>query len=294
MAIASMTGFARESGATGTFQWAWELKTVNGRALDVRPRVPPGFDALGETARQAILKNLSRGSCQLNLTVNRAASAPRVRVNEAVLGALLDAVGRLKAPDGVRPASLDGLLAVRGVVEVEEADDEIGREVLETDLGQAIGRLVEAVRAARRVEGEVLGRVIEGQLAAIERLVQAAEEHPGRRPEAIRSRLAAQVAQLLDGASVLDPDRLHQEAVLLAARADIREELDRLHAHLASARELLSADGPVGRRLDFLAQELGRESNTLCAKANDVALSRIGLDLKGVVEQFREQVQNVE
>jgi uncharacterized protein (TIGR00255 family) len=294
MAIASMTGFARESGATGTFQWAWELKTVNGRALDVRPRVPPGFDALGETARQAILKSLSRGSCQLNLTVNRSAGAPRVRVNETVLGALLDAVGRLKAPDGVRPASLDGLLAVRGVVEVEEADEEIGREVLETDLGQAIGRLVEAVRAARRAEGEVLGRVIEGQLAAMERLVQAAEEHPGRRPEAIRSRLAAQVAQLLDGASVLDPDRLHQEAVLLAARADIREELDRLHAHLASARELLSADGPVGRRLDFLAQELGRESNTLCAKANDVALSRIGLDLKALVEQFREQVQNVE
>jgi uncharacterized protein (TIGR00255 family) len=128
----------------------------------------------------------------------------------------------------------------------------------------------------------------------MERLVAAAEDHPGRTPVAIRARLSAQVAQLLDGASVLDPDRLHQEAVLLAARADIREELDRLHAHLASARELLSADGPVGRRLDFLAQELGRESNTLCAKANDVALSRIGLDLKGVVEQFREQVQNVE
>jgi len=294
MAIASMTGFARESGATGAFQWAWELKTVNGRALDVRPRVPPGFDALAEEARQAILKSLFRGSCQLTLTVTRAASAPRVRVNEAVLGALLDAVGRLKLPDGVRPASLDGLLAIRGAVEVEEADDETVRQALDGDVRQAVGRLVEAVRAARRAEGEALGRVIEGQLAAMEHLVDAAEEHPGRKPEAIRARLSAQVAELLQGASALDPDRLHQEAVLLAARADIREELDRLRAHLASARELLGADGPVGRRLDFLAQEFGRESNTLCAKANDVALSRIGLDLKGVVEQFREQVQNVE
>jgi uncharacterized protein (TIGR00255 family) len=294
MAIASMTGFARESGGTGAFQWAWELKTVNGRALDVRPRVPPGFDALAEEARQAILKSLFRGSCQLTLTVTRAASAPRVRVNEAVLGALLDAVGCLKLPDGVRPASLDGLLAIRGAVEVEEADDETGRQALDSDLRQAVGRLVEAVRAARRAEGEALGRVIEGQLAAMEHLVDAAEEHPGRKPEAIRARLSAQVAELLQGASALDPDRLHQEAVLLAARADIREELDRLRAHLASARELLGADGPVGRRLDFLAQEFGRESNTLCAKANDVALSRIGLDLKGVVEQFREQVQNVE
>lgn len=294
MAIASMTGFARESGANGAFQWAWELKTVNGRALDVRQRVPQGYDALGEEARQAILKGLSRGSCQLNLTVNRAASAPRVRVNEDVLRALLEAVGRLKVPEGVRPASVDGLLAVRGVVEAEDADDESGRQALDADLSGAIGPLVRSVLDARRAEGEALARVIEGQLAAMERLVDAAENHPARRPEAIRARLAAQVAQLLDGAPALDPDRLHQEAVLLATRADIREELDRLRAHLASARELLSTEGPVGRRLDFLAQEFGREANTLCAKANDVGLSRIGLDLKGVVEQFREQVQNVE
>ena len=294
MAIASMTGFARESGATGAFQWAWELKTVNGRALDVRQRVPQGFDTLGEEARQAILKGLSRGSCQLSLTVNRAASAPRVRVNEDVLGALLEAVGRLKVPEGVRPASVDGLLAVRGVVEAEDTDDESGRQALDADLRGALGPLVQSVLDARRAEGEALARVIEGQLAAVKRLVDAAEDHPGRRPEAIRARLASQVAQLLDGAPALDPDRLHQEAVLLATRADIREELDRLRAHLASARELLSAEGPVGRRLDFLAQEFGREANTLCAKANDVGLSRIGLDLKGVVEQFREQVQNVE
>ena len=294
MAIASMTGFAREAGATGPFQWAWELKTVNGRSLEVRQRVPPGFDALGEEARQVILKGLSRGSCQLNLTVNRSASVPRVRVNQDVLSALLDTIGRLRTPEGVRPASIDGLLAVRGVVEVEEADDEGGRQALDADLRAAAGRLVEAVRVARRSEGQALLRVIEGQLSAMERSVETAEHHPGRQPEAIRARLAAQVAQLVDGAPALDPDRLHQEAVLLATRADIREELDRLRAHLAATRELLVADGPVGRRLDFLAQEFGREANTLCAKANDVALSRIGLDLKGVVEQFREQVQNVE
>lgn len=295
MTINSMTGFAREAGTTGPYHWAWEIKTVNGRGLDVRLRTPPGYDAFGEEARQRIMKSLSRGMCQLNLTVSRTAAAPRAKVNEGVLAALADALGRLKLPEGVRPASVDGLLAMRGVVELEdEADDEDMGGALAKDLRAATGRLVEALQEARGGEGRALAGVIETHLATMGRLVTEADACPARQPEAIRARLQAQIVALLDAAPALDPARLHQEAVLIAARADIREELDRLAAHVSSAREVLREGGAVGRRLDFLAQEFGREANTLCAKANDVALSRIGLDLKAVVEQFREQVQNVE
>src|SRR3954469_8244286 len=294
MAIASMTGFAREAGVTGPFQWAGELKSVNGRGLDLRLRLPPGFDAIGEEARAEVQRGLSRGQCQLSLTATRRASAPRVRLNEDVLRGLLEALGRVRLPETVAPASVDGLLAVRGVVEVEEAaGDELSAE-LAADLRAGIGRAVAGLREARASEGAALATIIDGQLAAMELLAAAADESPARQPAVVRARLEAQVAALTSASPALDPERLHQEAVLLATKADIREEIDRLKAHIAAARELLGAGGAVGRRLDFLAQELGRETNTLCAKANDVSLSRIGLDLKAVVEQFREQVQNVE
>jgi uncharacterized protein (TIGR00255 family) len=295
MTINSMTGFAREAGATGPYQWAWEIKTVNGRGLDVRLRTPPGYDSFGEEARQQIQKALSRGMCQLNLTVTRAATTPRARVNEGMLAALAEAIGRLKLPEGVRPASVDGLLAVRGVVDIEDEDDdqELAGAVAQ-DLRAAVGRMIASLQEARRGEGRALAAVVEGHLTAIEQLVADADACPARQPDAVRARLQSQIAALLDSGPALDPARLHQEAVLIAARADIREELDRLGAHVEAARQVLRDAGAVGRRLDFLAQEFGREANTLCAKANDVALSRIGLDLKAVVEQFREQVQNVE
>ncbi len=294
MAIASMTGFAREAGTTGPYQWAWEIKSVNGRGLDVRVRVPPGFDALGEEARAAVQKAVARGQCQLGLTLTRASSAPRVRVNREVLDGLVAALRDVALPESVRPASLDGLLAVRGVVEIEEADDAGAQDALAADLRAAAGRLARGLAEARAAEGRALAEVIAGQLEAMERIVAAADAHPGRRPDAIRERLAAGVAALMETGMPLDPARLHQEAALIAARADIREELDRLSAHVAAARALLAEGGAVGRRLDFLAQEFGREANTLCAKAGDVALSRLGLELKALVEQFREQVQNVE
>ena len=290
-----MTGFARETGVTGSFQWAWEIKSVNGRGLDVRVRVPPGFDAIGEAARSEVQKAFSRGQCQLNLSITRSATAPRVRINQDVLAGLADALASVKLPDGMRPPSVDGLLAIRGVVEIDDdAASEETETALHADLRAGATRLVAALTAARRAEGQALHAVIEGQLAEIERSTAAADAHPARRPEAVRAKLESQIAALVDASSALDPARLHQEAVLMAARADIREELDRLNAHVGAARELLSAQGAVGRRLDFLAQEFGREANTLTSKANDVSLSRIGLDLKSVVEQFREQVQNVE
>lgn len=290
-----MTGFAREAGATGATLWALEAKSVNGRGLDVRLRMPPGFDALGEEARKALTGVLARGQVQLSLTLQRAAAAaPRVKVDRDALQALLDAVADIRLPEGVAPASLDGLLAVRGIVELEDGEAAADPAALEADLRAALPRLAEALLAARREEGAALEAVIVRQLDVIADLVGRAESHPGRSAEAIRSRLAAQVEALLRTHEALDPSRLHQEAAILATRADIREELDRLTAHVAQARALLAEGGAVGRRLDFLAQEFGREANTLCAKANDVALSQIGLDLKHVVDQLREQVQNVE
>ncbi|HEY8381078.1 MAG TPA: YicC/YloC family endoribonuclease [Microvirga sp.] len=295
MAIASMTGFAREAGITGPYQWAWEIKTVNGRGLEVRVRTPSGFDAVGEEARGQVLKAFTRGQGQLNLAITRASTTPKVRINRDVLQSLVSAIGSIALPAGVQPASVDGLLAVRGVVEIEEEGGDPEQDAaLAADLRAGIGRLIEALRAARLGEGHALRAVLEQHVAGIERLVDDAEAAPGRQPEAIRARLEAQIAEILDARGGLDPARLHQEAVLIAARADIREELDRLRAHVAAARALLAEGAAVGRRLDFLAQEFGREANTLCAKANDVALSRIGLDLKAVIEQFREQVQNVE
>lgn len=295
MSIASMTGFAREAGVTGAYQWAWELKTVNGRGLEVRVRTPSGLDAMGEEARGQILKALTRGQGQLNLALSKASSAPKLRVNQDVLQSLLAALGGLSLPENVKPASLDGLLAVRGVVELDDdADDPGQNEELAAALRAGAGALIDALKAARLKEGQALSAVLGQQVDLISRLVDEAEVAPARRPEAIRTRLEAQIAELFEGKHALDPARLHQEAVLIAARADIREELDRLRAHVDAARSLLQEGGPVGRRLDFLAQEFGREANTLCAKANDVSLSRIGLELKAVIEQFREQVQNVE
>jgi len=288
--IASMTGFARSAGTTGSIHWVWEVRSVNGRGLEVRVRVPTGQDGAGETARAALQKALTRGQCQLTLTLTKPEAAARVRINEALLARLAQAVARVPVPEGVAPATMDGLLGLRGVIEVE--DETIDSEALSRDLTEGAARLVADLVEARRAEGRQLETVVTAQIERIAALTQAAEDNPARQPAAVRARLEAAVAAL--GGSGLDPDRLHQEAMLLAGKADVREELDRLRAHVASARELLAAGGAIGRRLDFLAQEFGREANTLGAKANDISLSRIGLDLKAVVEQFREQVQNIE
>jgi uncharacterized protein (TIGR00255 family) len=295
MALSSMTGFARSHGTSGAYAWAWEAKSVNGKGLDVRLRLPPGWDAIEVAVRALVAEKLARGSVQVNLTVERTGSLPTVRVNTAVLEAVLAAVRQLAPRIEAAPPTLDGLLALKGVMEVGEAEEreEDRREAERAVIGGFAGALG-ALAEMRRREGDALGRVLTARLGDIAALAQRAELTPGRRPEAIRVRLAEQVAALLAQSERFDADRLHQEAILIATKADVREELDRLAAHVAQAQLLIGQGGPVGRRLDFLAQEFNREANTLCAKANDVELTNIGLELKAAVEQFREQVQNVE
>jgi len=293
MAIASMTGFARAEGAHGALSWAWEIRSVNGRSLDIRMRTPPGYDRSGEAMRQALGKAVRRGACHVSLAVASAAAAAGVRVNLDVARMVIDAFRDLERPADMAPLTLDAVLGVRGVVESVDADSTPGEEAFAA-IAATAGAAVKAMVAARAREGAALEAVLRGHIDRIAALTASAETSPARQPEAIRRRIHDQIALLTGGSVTLDPQRLHQEAVLLASRADIREEIDRLHAHVAAARALLDEGGAVGRRLDFLAQELAREANTLCAKANDASLSTVGLDLKTVVEQFREQVQNVE
>ncbi len=295
MALSSMTGFARGHGVSGSYAWAWEIKSVNGKGLDLRLRIPPGWDAIEGPVRARAAETLARGSIQATLTVDRSGAQSVVRVNSAVLDAVLSTVRQLSGKIEAAPPSLDGLLALKGVIEVSESEErEDERRSAETVVINGFAAVIAALGEMRRHEGVALGRVLAARLGEIAALAKRAEDAPGRRPEAIKARLAGQIATLLEQSERFDPDRLHQEAIMIATKADVREELDRLEAHVAQAQHLIAQGGAVGRRLDFLAQELNREANTLCAKANDVELTNIGLELKAAVEQFREQVQNVE
>ena len=290
-----MTGFARGHGVCGSYAWAWEIKSVNAKGLDLRLRLPPGWEAVEVPVRGRAAETLARGTVYGTLTVEREGIGPAVRVNEAVLNAVLATLKGLAGRVEAAPPRLDGLLALKGVIEVADQDEaEADRLAAEQAVVAGFDRTVMELAVMRRREGESLRTVLVQRLSEIAALAARAEAAPGRRPEAIRARIAEQVAMLLEASSRFDPDRLHQEAILIASKADIREELDRLQSHVAQARELIGEGGPVGRRLDFLAQELNREANTICAKSNDVELTHVGLSLKTSVEQFREQVQNLD
>ena len=294
MALKSMTGFARADGHQGQASFSWEARSVNGRNLDLRFRLPSGLDGLEVKARALCQERLSRGNCTINLSVKREAGEMEIRLNEAALQQAVALGERARSLTNMAPPQLDTLLALRGVVEVAENEEsEEARahfsEVLMAGLAAALEGLVEA----RRQEGARLADVIGNQLNEIAALVEKAANAAARQPDLLKARFAEQLGRLMDGAA-LDPDRLHQEAVLLAAKADIQEELDRLRAHLAAAQELLAAREPVGRKFDFLSQEFNREANTICSKAADIEISRIGLELKTVIDQLREQIQNIE
>jgi uncharacterized protein (TIGR00255 family) len=295
MALSSMTGFARSHGTSGSYAFEWELKSVNAKGFDLRVRLPPGWDDLEAFAKKRAAEVLSRGTVYANLNVKRTNAVSTVRINEDVLGSIVKVAGVLAGKiDAVAP-SIDGLLALKGVIELvepesNEAEDKAAKTAAGAAFDQALLDLVEM----RQREGVTLGQILSQRMEEIERLARKAEAAPGRKPEAIRARLAEQIAALLETSDRFDPDRLNQEALLIAAKADIREELDRIASHISQARDLISKGGPVGRRLDFLAQEFNREVNTCCSKSNDLELTNTGLEMKNVVEQFREQVQNLE
>jgi uncharacterized protein (TIGR00255 family) len=295
MALSSMTGFARGHGVSGAYSWAWELKSVNAKGLDLRLRLPPGWDAVEGPARTSATQVLARGTVYGALTVERKGITPVVRINEPVLAAVLATIKDLAGRVAAAEPRLDGILSLKGVVEVIDEDErEEDRRAAEAAVIAGFQATVAELVAMRAREGEALGKILTQRVGEIAALAARADAAPGRKPEAIKARMSELIATLLDASNRLDADRLHQEAILIASKADIREELDRLASHVAQAQRLIADGGAVGRRLDFLAQEFNREANTLCSKSNDVELTNIGLELKSVVEQFREQVQNLE
>jgi uncharacterized protein (TIGR00255 family) len=290
-----MTGFARAEGSLDGFSWAWELKSVNSKSLDLRLRLPAGFDHLEPRLRQSIAAHLKRGAISANLSVQQAAGGGGIRVNRDALAQILALVDELAGKSNMAPPRLDGLLALRGVLESTEEDDspelrELRSAALLASWEEAAARLTQA----RRAEGARLAAILGERLDEIGSLARAAEASAATQPAALRARLRGLVETLLETSTGLSEERLAQEAALIVARADIREELDRLAAHLAAAADLMREGTGIGRRFDFLCQEFNREANTLCSKSSDVELTRLGLGLKAAIEQLREQVQNIE
>ena len=268
---------------------------MNGKALDLRCRLPSGFEALEATARSTLSQHIKRGNLQVTLTTSGAAAPEAVVVNEAVLEQVLTIAEKLRDRIGGVPLSAVSLMGLRGVLDVvQPTQTEADIAARQADVTNSLEKAAVALDTARRAEGARLSTVISAQLARIENLVIAARDCPARSVEAIKLRMQEQIARLLDTGASFDKDRLHQEAILIATRADIQEELDRLFAHLEAARALIASPEPAGRKFDFLAQEFNREANTLCSKALDKTLTAIGLELKTVIDQMREQVQNIE
>ena len=296
MPLNSMTGFGRSDGSAGAVDWVWEIRSVNGRGLDVRLRLPPGLEALEPKLREAVQKRFNRGSVNATLTTRQMGSVQSLKLNETVLDDLLRAIEVVRARVGGPMPSAESLIGQRGLIEaVDATDDEAVAAARNGAITAGFDRALDAVAQARAAEGARLARVIADQLAAVERLVETVARSPVRGVDAVAARLREQVQRLLEASGhVLDPARLHQEAALLATRIDVEEELKRLASHIAAARELMAAREPAGRKFDFLTQEFNREANTLCSKANDPEITRAGLELKAVIDQMREQVQNIE
>ncbi|HKR88916.1 MAG TPA: YicC/YloC family endoribonuclease [Phenylobacterium sp.] len=293
MAISGMTGFGRTEGASGAWSWAVEARSVNGRNLEVRFRGPPGFEGLERAAREGAQARFQRGQLTIGLQARRAEAAAAVQVNVEQLERYLAAGAPYVATGMAAAPRLDGLLALRGVIEAADMlEDPEAQAALEAAMAASITAALDALLAARREEGGALAGVLGGLVERIAQLVGQAQDLAAGQPAAIKERFQRRMTELAGEA--VSEDRIVQEAAALAVKADVREELDRLGGHIEAARGLLGSDGAVGRRLDFLTQEFMREANTLCSKSALSALTAVGLDLKAVIEQFREQVQNVE
>jgi uncharacterized protein (TIGR00255 family) len=295
MTLKSMTGFGRAEGTFRAVNWAWEIRTVNGRGLDVRVRLAPGFEVLEPKIREVTALHFVRGSVNATLAITRTDGGTEIRLNERVLSQVLAAIEIVRAKTGAPPPSAEGLLSLRGILEFAEIkDDAHDSEACAEAILAGYTKALHAVTASRLDEGARLSRALSAQIDDVERLSAEVAASPSRTPQAIRARLAENLARILDVGSTLDPTRLHQEAAILATKADVEEELERLRGHVTAARDLLQSVEPVGRKLDFLTQEFNREANTLCSKANATDVTQKGLELKAIIDQMREQVQNIE
>ncbi len=295
MTLQSMTGFARSDGALDSTAWHWELRSVNNRGLDLRLRLPPGFEAIEAKVRERLTKAVSRGSINASLSVTRRKDTGEIRVNQVALERVLSIATKLSRDIGAETPRVEALLGLKGVLDVaDETEDEEKLAAEQAGVLKGLDEAVAGLVSARREEGARLKEVIGGQIDEIARLTETVEAAPARSIDAIRKRLGEQVARLVETGQGLDPARLHQEAVLLATRADVEEELKRLKGHVEAARTLLRDEGAIGRKFDFLAQEFNREANTLTSKAADQEIAHAGLALKVVIDQLREQVQNIE
>ncbi len=295
MALESMTGFARADGAYEGSSWHWEVRSVNNRGLDVRLRLPPGYEGLEPKVRDGLAKRVTRGSINVHLALDQEKRQAALRVNEDMLDKVADLASALAVRLGAERPRVEALLTLKGVVDViEEAEAEDVIAARHAAMLKTLETALDGLKASRELEGRRLGAIIAAQVDEIDRLAAEIEVSPARSPEAIATRLAEQVARLMGTNQGLDPQRLHQEAVILATRADVDEELKRLAAHVSATRALLEGGGAIGRKLDFLAQEFNREANTLTSKAADHDIARRGLALKVVIDQMREQVQNIE
>lgn len=295
MTLSSMTGFGRAEGHFDNYSWVWEIRSVNGKALDVRMRIPPGLDAMDQYVKASVKKTLSRGSLNVSLQMQRDSSETVVNINEAALDKLVSVAKDAAKKHDLPMPSIDRLLAIRDVVEVSNDDEnEDAVKARDEAIKQSFDDALGSLKTSREDEGAATYDMLSGVLDDIERLLREAQAVAATQPAALKEKYEEKLEALFDNKQGVEPDRLAQEIVLLATKADVKEETDRLNAHIASARKLLSSDGPVGRKMEFLAQEFNREANTLCSKSSDITLTNIGLSLKTAIDQFREQVLNVE
>ncbi|OSQ37140.1 YicC/YloC family endoribonuclease [Thalassospira mesophila] len=293
MTVSSMTGFGRADGAANGFSWVWELRSVNGKGLDVRARLN-GAERLEAPVRDAVSKTFKRGNIGVSLNVTRPGEDSSYRINRDLLEELVRLAEEFHGTSQLDVGSIADLLNVRGVLEaVEQTEDDAGREAREAEMMKTLQQAIVLLRENRDAEGVKLHEMLVGHIDRIAETVVLAESCAGARTDAIRARLQRQIGELME-AGQFDADRLHQEAAMLATKMDVREEIDRLKAHIAAARSMIDKGGAIGRKLDFLCQEFNREANTLCSKANDIELTSCGMDLKVIIDQLREQVQNVE
>ena len=293
--ISSMTGFARASGSDGASAWSWEVRSVNGRALDIRCRLPQGLERLDPAVRGAVSARLRRGNVTVGLRLSQAPDAGAMRVNRAWLDALIALAADYRGAEGIAPPRLDGMLALRGVIETSDGlEDDANASLDDAALLQTLDAALAELVGERRAEGAQLAAALAERIEEIASLTGRAEALVPSRQEALGARLREQVDSLLDAGAPVPEERLAAELAMLAVKIDVSEEIDRLKSHCAAAARHLQEEGAVGRKLDFLAQEFNREANTLCSKASHAALTEVGLALKAAIDQFREQAQNVE